>query len=319
MSFLLMKNLRSCSPSRPTPRTVLITLAMFANDEGGSCFPSLVRLSVETKYSTRTITRAISCLESEGWITVVRRGGGRSNSVYQINLEKIGGSNVRPCRQPRPVAKVESEEHPTSCQVSIDKMSAPLEPHIGVPVIKQSFTPPLTPPAGGERVESLDLAQVREPEFDQEQQEHLEGMTGKKRQQWEEHYRRENEEIRRQEQAEHQAREEDARLRAEMPTVEKARDWTMRRCRVQLQGRPRPRGIEWVVEYAIREDGRDPHQAALAICAAWEKFKNNIHQMKYTYGFVKFIRLGLCFDERLWPWDREQMRLRSAASVGTMR
>jgi Helix-turn-helix domain len=69
---------------------VLLCLANYADDDGTNSYPGTERISRMTRYSKRTVIRAIAELASEGWITVVERGLGQGNmSGYEIDVAKL--------------------------------------------------------------------------------------------------------------------------------------------------------------------------------------------------------------------------------------
>lgn len=87
-------------PSDATLTNVLVVLANSADDDGGNCFPGTALIAARTRFSERTVTRAIAALEREGWITVLQRGAGRPKgrnrheksaymSQYLINVERL--------------------------------------------------------------------------------------------------------------------------------------------------------------------------------------------------------------------------------------
>lgn len=64
-------------PADPSTRLVLLVLSLHMNEKGGSCFPSLSSLSVETGLDRRTVQRHIKKAVTYGWISIkkVRTGG----------------------------------------------------------------------------------------------------------------------------------------------------------------------------------------------------------------------------------------------------
>jgi hypothetical protein len=71
-------------------QTVLAALCAHADDNGGSCFPSVGRLSWETNYSERQVQYIIRNLEDLGIVRrVTNQQGGRGMVThYQIDIEK---------------------------------------------------------------------------------------------------------------------------------------------------------------------------------------------------------------------------------------
>lgn len=67
---------------------VLVTLASFADDSGGSCFPSAALLSKRTRFTTRAIRSILQHLHERGAIEIVPRGRRRYRSAaYRINVD----------------------------------------------------------------------------------------------------------------------------------------------------------------------------------------------------------------------------------------
>lgn len=80
----------------PITKLVLIALADEADDDGGSCYPSLRRIAQRAECSIATARRHVAKLESAGLISVHRpaqQGRGHHNR-YQLRLpERVAGSN----------------------------------------------------------------------------------------------------------------------------------------------------------------------------------------------------------------------------------
>ena len=55
-------------PRTPTTRHVLLTLSLHMNADGGSCFPSVRRLSKETGYHTDTVCKHLRLAVEDGWL-----------------------------------------------------------------------------------------------------------------------------------------------------------------------------------------------------------------------------------------------------------
>jgi hypothetical protein len=83
-------------PGDPTENSVLLCLADKCNDEGENCFPSIPLLARMSRYSERTVQRALAKLGADGWIEI-EQGGGRSKerkgrgipSQYTVNVAKL--------------------------------------------------------------------------------------------------------------------------------------------------------------------------------------------------------------------------------------
>lgn len=90
-------------PKDATLTSVLLVLANSADDNGGNCFPGNALIAERTRYSERTVIRAVVELERQGWITVLQRRGGRPkrgarkhelaeyHTQYKINVAKLKG------------------------------------------------------------------------------------------------------------------------------------------------------------------------------------------------------------------------------------
>lgn len=90
-------------PDDPTLTNVLVVLGNSADDNGENCFPGNALIARRTRYSERTVIRAIVELERQGWITVLQRGGGRPkrgarkhelaeyHTQYRINVSRLKG------------------------------------------------------------------------------------------------------------------------------------------------------------------------------------------------------------------------------------
>lgn len=69
---------------------VLLCLANYADDDGTNSYPGTERIAKMTRYSKRTVIRAIAELARDGWIAVVERGLGQGNmSGYEIDVAKL--------------------------------------------------------------------------------------------------------------------------------------------------------------------------------------------------------------------------------------
>jgi hypothetical protein len=90
-------------PDDATLTTVLLVLANSADDNGGNCFPGNALIARRTRFSERTVIRAVVELERQGWIAVLQRRGGRPkrgarrhelaeyHTQYRINVAKLKG------------------------------------------------------------------------------------------------------------------------------------------------------------------------------------------------------------------------------------
>lgn len=104
MSVRVMADVWEHGPDDATLVSVLLVLANYSDDSGGNCFPGLALIAKRTRYSERTVIRAIADLEEQGWITVLQRGSGRPpksavkeyekaeyRSQFQLNVSKLKG------------------------------------------------------------------------------------------------------------------------------------------------------------------------------------------------------------------------------------
>ena len=84
---------------------VLVCLANFADDDGTNCFPGIARVARMTRYSKRTVMRAVAALVKQDWLRIVQRGSGRLSTGYHINVTKLQGvsaeSPLRTTQRPR--------------------------------------------------------------------------------------------------------------------------------------------------------------------------------------------------------------------------
>lgn len=92
MSIKLMSLVWDNGPNDATQRFVLLALADRANDQGGSCYPSILELSKKCAMSQRTVIRAIDALV-EGEFLVRKRHKSRSNS-YTIIVDRLRPSEL---------------------------------------------------------------------------------------------------------------------------------------------------------------------------------------------------------------------------------
>ena len=89
MSVRVMADVWDFGPKDPIDCSLLLALANHCNDEGRNCFPSIERLSSMIRRSRATVTRSITRLETDGWISV-QRGKGRGNiSQYEVNVTRL--------------------------------------------------------------------------------------------------------------------------------------------------------------------------------------------------------------------------------------
>lgn len=87
MSIELISSALNDSSSTGTTKLVLIGLCNHANADG-LCWPSVARLAMYGNCTERNVQRCLSELIDLGEIIVVRKGGGRSATHYQIMLHE---------------------------------------------------------------------------------------------------------------------------------------------------------------------------------------------------------------------------------------
>ena len=94
--FLLRWRDAVASPAGPkaTTRHVLLTLSLYMNLDGGSCFPTTLTLEEATGLSEKTVVTHLDRAEREGWIDKVdagRSGRGWKRNGYEARLpERLG-------------------------------------------------------------------------------------------------------------------------------------------------------------------------------------------------------------------------------------
>lgn len=89
MSFHVVRLVRAARIGSPNAKSVLKELAEFANDHGGSCFPSQETLAAYTDLSLRQVQRALAELRELGVITVVAEACRGRAARYQLQLDRI--------------------------------------------------------------------------------------------------------------------------------------------------------------------------------------------------------------------------------------
>ena len=136
MSIKLMSLVWDNGPNDATQRFVLLALADRANDQGGSCYPSILELSKKCAMSQRTVIRAIDGLVDGGFL-VRKRHKSRSNSytivvdhlrpiesvsdnLSPIVSDKLSHREVTNCHT---VSDKLSHQHVTDCHLTSDNLS----------------------------------------------------------------------------------------------------------------------------------------------------------------------------------------------------
>jgi hypothetical protein len=343
MSFEVKPDAYKTKLGNPTAKNVLALIADQVNADGLG-WPSMEYIADRTEVNLRTVLRMVQVFAAIGLLTKTRATRfGKSIPALQMNMEMLGtdlrdrfaaayeiaqkkkrcAGEVGQCApaecrsdsEETAVADVAETVPDVAATLKSVAATVPPHPHIGGPVIDPLQTLPPEVPQGGTVGESSD-----DLTFTPEQQAHLDKLEGGKREFYAEYYRSENEQKARE--AAEVARKlrdtaaEIERLQREMPTVDAARDWVMRECGWVVMGRGR--GVEYVIELAIRQDGREACRPASEMVKAWKKFKANHACMRFPYGPLKFIQLGLWRDERSWPWDNEKVRREAEACAGRL-
>lgn len=322
-------------PDDPTLNAVLLCLANSADDSGGNCFPGTELIAQRTRYAERTVIRAIAALEEQGWVTVIQRGRGRPKKTarkhelaqwrtqYEINVSRLKGCQSVTLSGVAPeTGKGDSgdRERVTLCPKKGDFDANPPHPLFGVSIPDPSLEPstPIVPQGGTGGAQDVG----EDCEYTEEQQAHLDSIADAgKREEYAGCYRRENAQLAAE--VAEAARKLMARaaqigaLKREMPDLGSAVGWTMRQCSF-VQTR-KGRGIEAVLELAMRQDGREPWEVGERMAAAWAKFKAGAKHMRWMPGPLAFFRDGMWNDERAWPWDHVQARRDGEAAAGRAR
>lgn len=79
-----------------TKKLALLALADWANDEGGSLYPSIAAIAARCSVSERTVQRILRDLAEDGWLRVVgnENGGRRKTRRYQLNAVRISSGGI---------------------------------------------------------------------------------------------------------------------------------------------------------------------------------------------------------------------------------
>ena len=124
MSFRVVSDVYDFGPDDPICCAVLVALASHANDKGQTRDNSMGRIALMTRYSERTVSRAVATLEAEGWLAVTRGRGRGVVSWFTISTEKLkrrqadafsekqkGDSHDKKATQSRPLQREKGESH----------------------------------------------------------------------------------------------------------------------------------------------------------------------------------------------------------------
>lgn len=87
MSYSLQTAVWQNGPTDRNEHHVLLALADYADDNGGSVYPAIPTIAAKCRISERTAIRALDGLAAAGWITRKRRRN--AVSTYQIVIEKL--------------------------------------------------------------------------------------------------------------------------------------------------------------------------------------------------------------------------------------
>lgn len=87
MSIKVMTKVWDQSQHKGSALLLLLAMADCANDDGGSCYPSIPTLSQKTRLNLRTVRRLIDELIESGELELLVKGGGRTHSEYRIVIE----------------------------------------------------------------------------------------------------------------------------------------------------------------------------------------------------------------------------------------
>lgn len=134
---------------------VLLALADWANDDGGSVFPFVEQVAAKARLSTRQAQRALKTLREDGVLEPIKNtSGGRGRRVeYQINLERMTKWH------PSPKGDTEDAK---GCHLEQERVTPETErvtsatSHIDEPSLEPSREP-LREPPGPQPVSESDL------------------------------------------------------------------------------------------------------------------------------------------------------------------
>lgn len=122
-------------------RLVILALADYADDNGGSCWPSVRTICRDTLLSERQVQYALRSLEQMGEITVEQKGGGRRSTMYRIVMP--GVQNLHPSENGRGAMDCTPEVQPVAPDPSVeppeeqDLAAAPRDGHRSKPTREQ--------------------------------------------------------------------------------------------------------------------------------------------------------------------------------------
>ncbi len=140
-------------------RLVILALADYADENGGSCWPSVKTISNDTLLSVRQVQYALRHLEQLGEIAVEEQGGGRRSTRYRILMPEV--QNLHPSSNGRgathctpgvqPTAPDPSVEPPEEQLLAAAPQKKPQERNEVWDALSEIFGEPATRPAQKER------------------------------------------------------------------------------------------------------------------------------------------------------------------------
>lgn len=99
-------------------RLVLLSLADYADEDGGSIWPSVKTICSDTLLSERQVQYALRNLEQLGEIAVEQKGGGRRTTRYRILMREV--QNPHPSEQARGAVDCTPEVQPIAPDPSVE-------------------------------------------------------------------------------------------------------------------------------------------------------------------------------------------------------
>lgn len=140
----------------PVQLAVMLYVGNCANDQGENAFPGIATIACKTRYSERTVIRKLAELEKHGWITVVKRGGGRPKegddrshkTCYRVNMAKVKGCLAVTVSEKTKRVTAATKKGDSQTQKG-DFHDNPPDPLIGVSVIEPSKNLFPQPPQAG--------------------------------------------------------------------------------------------------------------------------------------------------------------------------
>ena len=76
-------------PLTAAEKIVLLRLADFASDDGGSVFPGIARVAADCRLSRRAVMKALKRLKDLGLVVTLQRGAGTHTSQRWLNVSKL--------------------------------------------------------------------------------------------------------------------------------------------------------------------------------------------------------------------------------------